>query len=820
MNTRRDFLKAAAALATPGALPSIIQRAAAIEPEKGSTFLDAEHVVILMQENRSFDHCYGSLQGVRGFNDPRAVTLPDGSPVWCQTNAAGETYAPFRLDMRGSNATWLGCLPHDWPDQSRTRNDGRYDRWLDNKRPLRRGAEHLPLTLGYHTRQDLPFYYALADAFTVCDHAFCSSLTGTTPNRLHLWSGTLRAKADPASKANVRNGDAETEAGLSWKTFPDRLSERGIDWRVYQNELYVHTGLTSEHAAWLGNFGDNPLEYFYNYGVRFNKRHREWLAAGLKETAAYLKKVAAELSALPQPWPEEEKKKLTNAQRQHEWFRKQSEKWNEANFKTQPAAARENHARAFTCNEGDPDFRTLEAVTYEDGDTKRTMNTPAGDVLHQFRADVEAGKLPAVSWLVAPQLFSDHPDSPWYGAWYLAEVMEILTKNPAVWAKTIFILCYDENDGYFDHLVPFVPPDPDHPGTGKAPASLRTELEFVRAPQEEAHKKEWPKSETFTGPIGLGYRVPMVIASPWSRGGYVCSEVFDHTSVIRLLEIWLTQKTGKPVSEPNITPWRRAMCGDLTSAFRPAAPIKQETLPREEANAFLTGIHRARFRPEPKVPHMLSKADLADSAKFLPQQEPGTRPACALPYELHVHGGVTEDGKSFAITFAAGREQFGSRSAGAPFHVYTPDDYKDSPRGRTWAFAVPAGESLTHSWPLDHFPDGRYHLRVHGPNGYWREFKGSPATRLPAIQLVPEKDGRLSLRASSQSPATLRLEDVSYGTPPRELQVAGQLTHSIDLGASHGWYDLRLSNGTTYARYAGHVETTLPSRTDPLMGKG
>src|SRR5262245_55024408 len=104
MQSRRDFFKQAALLIAS------VQQAARIEPAAGSTYLDAEHVVILMQENRSFDHCFGSLQGVRGFNDPRAITLPNNNRVWLQTNAAGETYVPFRLDMKRTNATWMGSL--------------------------------------------------------------------------------------------------------------------------------------------------------------------------------------------------------------------------------------------------------------------------------------------------------------------------------------------------------------------------------------------------------------------------------------------------------------------------------------------------------------------------------------------------------------------------------------------------------------------------------------------------------------------------------------------------------------------------------------
>lgn len=147
-----------------------------------------------MQENRSFDHCFGTLQGVRGFNDPRTITLPDGDTVWAQKNEKGETFLPFRLKIKDTRSTWMGSLPHSWTDQADARNNGRYDQWLIAKKPGRAAFAHVPLTLGYYNREDIPFYYALADAFTVCDQNFCSSLTGTTPNRLYLYRHHSRSK--------------------------------------------------------------------------------------------------------------------------------------------------------------------------------------------------------------------------------------------------------------------------------------------------------------------------------------------------------------------------------------------------------------------------------------------------------------------------------------------------------------------------------------------------------------------------------------------------------------------------------------------------
>ena len=176
MDTRREFLKKAALLAGSAGLGSglsaSIEKAWAIAPAPGSTYLDAEHVVILMQENRSFDHCYGALRGVRGFNDPRAITLPNKNRVWLQTNRAGQTFAPFRLNLHDTKATWMSSLPHSWTNQVDARNEGKYDRWLDVKPSGHREYAHMPLTLGYYDRQDIPFYYALAR----CVHGLRSEL--------------------------------------------------------------------------------------------------------------------------------------------------------------------------------------------------------------------------------------------------------------------------------------------------------------------------------------------------------------------------------------------------------------------------------------------------------------------------------------------------------------------------------------------------------------------------------------------------------------------------------------------------------------------
>ena len=308
MPSRREFLQRAALFAGGPALAeslfASVQKAAAIDPAAGSTYLDAEHIVVLMQENRSFDHSFGRLRGVRGFNDPRAVTLPDQNPVWLQSNAAGETFTPFRLNIKETKSTWLGSLPHAWPDQTDARNDGNHDGWLEHKPSSRKECAGMPLTLGYYDREDIPFYYALADAFTVCDQHFCSSLTGTTANRLYLWTGTMREEQHDRGKANIHNSDVDYGSEAKWTTFPERLEEAGIDWRVYQNELSIASGLSSADDDWLANFTDNPLEWFEQFHVGFLPTHRAYLEKIAPSLPAEIEQMEKEAAALPAGAPE------------------------------------------------------------------------------------------------------------------------------------------------------------------------------------------------------------------------------------------------------------------------------------------------------------------------------------------------------------------------------------------------------------------------------------------------------------------------------------------------------------------------------------
>ncbi|GAA2937488.1 alkaline phosphatase family protein [Streptomyces thioluteus] len=468
--SRRRLLGSAAGAAGGAALallPPSVQRAVAAGPAGPASLRDIRHVVMLMQENRSFDHYFGTLKGVRGFADPDALRLSTGRSVFHQPDPENPKgyLLPFRLDTRRTSAQAIPSTSHSWSVQHEAWNGGRMDRWL----PAHRKADgkNGPYVMGYHTREDIPFQFALAETFTLCDAYHCSVFGPTWPNRLYWMTGTI----DPGGTMGGPVINNTMPSPYRWTTYAERLQKAGVSWRVYQEE---------------DNYGCNMLEWFRTF--------RE---------------------AKP----------------------------------------------------GNP--------LYERG----MRRLPEGT----FEDDARNDRLPAVSWIIPTGPASEHPDSlPAAGADFVARKIEAIADNPRVWAKTVFILNYDENDGLFDHVPPPVPPK-------------GTKDEFVGGL-----------------PVGGGFRVPCLIVSPWTVGGWVAGERFDHTSALRFLERW----TG--VREPNISAWRRRTFGDLTSAFGFGAPARRvPRLPLDTERE----LEEARW----EVGH-LPKPALPGAAQRFPEQERGSRP--------------------------------------------------------------------------------------------------------------------------------------------------------------------------------------------------
>ncbi|MGJ1206255.1 phosphocholine-specific phospholipase C [Sphingobacterium lactis] len=819
MDSRRDFLKKASMLAGATAaihvMPASIQRALAIEAKAGSTYLDAEHIVFLMQENRSFDHCFGTLKGVRGFNDPRVMRQPNGLPVWYQSNGNKQIHPPFHLDIVNTKATWMGDLPHSWHNMLAARNEGKMNNWLEAKKPGNEAYKHIPLTMGYYERKDIPFYYAFADAFTVCDQHFCSSLTGTSANRSYFWSGTVREEAhNPESTAHVDNYQINYK-DVSWKTYPERLEEAGVSWKVYQNELSLPVGFEGEEESWLANFTDNNLEFHKQYQVKFHPAYH-----------AYAKRRVKEIEHLLTVAKFANQEAYEKVVKELEGYRSDVAAYSPENFAKLSKQQQAIHNKAFTTNVHDPAYHALSSISYTENGEKKTVQVPQGDVFHQFREDVKKGQLPTVSWLVAPSRFSDHPGSPWYGAWYVSETLDILTANPEVWKKTIFILTYDENDGYFDHVSPFVPALSSAPHSGALPKGLDTEAEYVTQDQE---RKRINKEIDFpNSPIGLGYRVPMVVASPWTKGGWVNSEVFDLTSNLQFLEHFLQKKYKKKVKEENITPWRRLVCGDLTSVFRPVPDSQRPNIDFVDRDQYVERIYTAKNKALPAGYETLDdrtltlwKEDLLRPTG-LNLQEPGTKLACAIPYNMDANLVIDQEKGIVQMQFEVeGVFRKSTKDHAAPFQVMSLVSYGAWEPGKVWSFTAKENEILTYNWKIADFPDGKFSFTVHGPNGFYRLFKGSLQSKPYPIK-VKVADFRKGFQVMINTAGEkLVVADVSYGLASQNVpQGSGKLQWNLE--SSDGWYDFAIQHPDDpefLFRFAGHQEDGKPSTTDPLMGK-
>lgn len=776
---RKEFLEKSAllmaGLGTSSMLHPAILKAISIEPALSSTFFDAEHVVILMQENRSFDHTFGAMKGVRGFSDKRAFVKEDGHSVFFQKNNEGQYAAPARLDLKNSKSTWMSSLPHSWSDQQHALNNMKYDQWLQAKASGHKDYKNIPLTLGYHNREDLPFYYQLADAFTVFDQYFCSSLTGTTPNRLFLWSGTIREQQNGSVKANVYNHniDYDKNRQATWRSFPEILEEQNIPWRIYQNEISLPKGMPGEEESWLGNFTDNPIEWFSNFKVKFSKGYHEHIPNLIKYFEAEIKKNPT--------------KKL--------YFETLIQELNEDlvtyhpdNYAKLSQTEKNLHEKAFTTNSGDPDYWKIKIDTDEKGER---LVVPKGDVLHQFRKDVNEKKLPVVSWLVAPQCFSDHPSSPWYGAWYISEVLNILTKDPETWKKTILIINYDENDGYFDHVIPFSPPsNPSQP----VDLNGKDGVEYVSRKQHYMSSEGLGDNEKIEGNVGLGFRVPMIIASPWTRGGFVNSEVSDHTSVLQFLETFIQKKYKKNVTVDNISNWRRAVCGDLTSAFN-SANVSIPKMNYLDQKSFAEQINSAKNKP---VPNLKWYKENELNNNLLDIQEKGMKPSNALPYRYQVH---LDQGK-IVMSNKAGN--------GVPLTIY--DKNKLATEGYYFSYALFANQELYH--PIN---SENYDYEVHGPNGFFRKLKGESLPKVDVIlsDINDKKEVNLIFKNLSGQKQNVYFENL-YTHEIKNFEIKKlEEQLNINIKMTKGWYDFKIKIGDHFWQFSGRVEMGGPSVSDP-----
>ena len=699
---RRSFLKLAGGAISSGAalaaMPLPIRQALAIPAAQVTgTIRDIKHIVILMQENRSFDHYFGTMRGVRGFGDRHTIPLPGGRTGWRQSDGQKEI-PPFHLNTKNTDALCLPSTPHSFADAQAAWGQGKLEQWPRFKTPY---------SMGYYKREDIPFQFALAEAFTICDAYHCSVTAGTDPNRIVFWSGSssdpnLRAQginctdehSEPDNFRSWIKGKHPTPGytyvgnPLKWPTIPDVLEKAGVSWRIYQDPNDNWTGAMHGCLAF-------------------------------------------------------------------ESFR--------------------------TC--------TPDSALYKNGMTNWSL-----DHLAQHAQD---GTLPAVSWVLPSAPFSEHPhgSTPVEGAEFTAKILQALTSNPEVWSKTAFFLTFDENDGQFDHLPPAAPPSYDIDGKMAGKSTLELKGHYFSDP-ERKHLDKADQESGLIRPFGMGPRVPMYVASPWSKGGWVNSQVFDHTSVGQFLE----KRFGIVI--PAISPWHRAVSGDLTTAFdfqSPNDPVFP-TLPNVSgaSSVVLVHIQRPTITP-PDRPTPLF-------------QEDGVRPSRALPYELNVLSNIDSKSGQVSIEFR------NTGKAGAVFHVYDQLNLDRIPK----RYTVEAGKSLSDTW--DSMKNGgKYDIAIFAPNGFRRDLSGDIAQTSAEVSVrykSAQKKMQLTLRNLGAATTTVEIIHNAYGEAGKTLVVSAgaRIQREWSVADSGSWYDFTVTAAGFSRRAAGRIESGEHGMSDPAMG--
>ncbi|PRY54016.1 phospholipase C [Knoellia remsis] len=695
--SRRTILgggTAAAALAATGSLlPASVHRAMAA-PMRTGGLEQVEHVILLMQENRSYDHYYGTLRGVRGYGDRHPLRLRDPEPgelpnVLAQPRSFSGTVLPFSLREAAKAAgrsnddiQYLGDLPHGFSDATRAWADGWWDQWVPAKTVT---------TMTYYDRRDIPLQYELSETFTALDAYHCSVYGSTNPNRNYFWTGTTGYEPGSTTQRAVTNAAYNyAHKGYDWTTYPERLEAAGVSWQIYQE--------------W-DNFTDNAVEYF-----------KPWKEIGRKILAhvdgAYLT-TEAFYDSLPGKSASEQDRLL-------------------AQFETGRASLSEAERSLFD---------------------RAAYRSRPGTLLERLGADIKAGTLPKVSWLVPTAALSEHPgaSTPVGSANLIHDLLDLVASDLDTWSKTAILINFDENDGYFDHVPPATPP---RPASGAGP--------------------DWYDGR----PIGLGPRVPMTIVSPWTVGGFVDSSIADHTSTLRFLEL----VTG--VREPNISDWRRSVCSDLTSAF----DFARQGSPPALAEPGPVPSKRARWRPS------------APSDQELPLQEPGRRPARALPYRPSAS--VAVEGNSVSVWVAGGA------ATDVPFAVYPYAASASRPEYVVAAAGSPETVTLGAA-------DGRWDVTVQGPDRFWMDSAGAlsgAAAGLVVSHEYVEKRPNLGLVLTNRGSEDLvvTVSALAYRGGSRPVRLKAGATKKLVWETDQGWYDVELTvaeDSDWRLRLTGHVET-------------
>ena len=771
---------------------------------------DVKHIVVFMQENRAFDHYYGTLKGVRGYNDRTSPLLPSG-------------LSPFYQPIKGevTHSILCGCYSLKKPDDSCKITFNRA------------GADLKGIIMSATCPVITDVLKGATPSITIKDGESCGSLLAqvynarieglvvkdyitsapSCPSDLHV-----KTNADANANTSLLKNDPTENYLLPYPLMFNDTSATcmGAPEMAYESNMNMLRG--GRVDAWntarnpgygMSYFNRTDLPYYYQLADTFTISdsyfqstftatcpNREMLFSGSNGLS---------VASLNPPLNPKQYCMLDDSEPTDPGFQ----------WETMAETLMKNNVswKLYQGNDNFDDNGFAWFDTFRDakeGDAlydlgmKRVNSTSPYGFIQAFEQDIINGTLPQVSWLVGPAALSEHASNhPQSGEDLSHRIMKILQRHPDVYKNMAFILNYDEGGQFYDHAVPPLPPT-NATMHGGGQSTVTTDGELTLESQfniDQGH------------PIGLGWRVPMMLISPWTRGGYVFSEVSDHTSVIQFIE----QRFN--VHCPNISPWRRAVTSDLTSAFDFTKPDYSwpATFPKTINNVNISQ-KQCDENPPPAVP----------TEQNMATQESGVKKQRAIPsYVFNVVDSIDTTSKSINFNIQhVGKTTAGSFSVYDRAGVGSVNNYTQSPP--RW-YTVESKKSITtKAWNID-ATDG-YELYVHGPNGFVRVFRGNGVTDSlynVTLQYSPTKQHVIltMFNHGTTKDQLFFITDMAYGGQPQTITVKkGQNTAtSFDVSKSGNWYDIAVTTSNEklfLRRFMGKMETGKDTTTDPAMGRG
>lgn len=735
---------------------------------------DLEHIVVFMQENRAFDHYYGTLRGVRGFNDHAAPLLPSGKSPFYQPTS---TKPPSTNSMCGCGACSLIWNTIGDNELQQLFNEMECDSFVG----LLAGA---------------------TPSVNVVDGELCSKMLGEVLNttiqhmkvsyQLSMYSSCPADLKMNFSKYTMIEKTEKDEYMLpfhlafnetSATCMPAPEMDYPCDLKMWNNGRMDAWNTGRSPGFGMSFFERSDLPYYFALADAFtvgdqyfqstftptnpNRLHQFSGSNGLYANGTVILDDSEPATGINWETLAETLEKAGvswKVYQETDNFDDNAFEWFEAFKAAQP---------------GSP--------LYEKG--KKRVAT--GTLVDEFYQDVFNRTLPQVSIIIAPTWLSEHATNhPQDGEDLTARLISVLSapENKEVYAKTAFILNYDEGGQFYDHH--WTPTPPVSEFDGKSTVSTVGEVLLnITAAVTPYH------------PIGLGFRVPLMIISPWTRGPYTYSEVSDHTSVLKLIE----KRFG--VHCPNISPWRRAVVSDLSAAFDFEHPDYTWPVFPSTKNNTNESKSQCAGLPYPTIP----------TEQTFPSQEEGTRLTRPLPYDFS----ISDSFKNNVLTITMSN----TGESGVVFLVY---DLK-TPLNAPKKYTIEAGKELEDSWQID----GNYNYSLHGPNGFVRGFSGIANDLNVKVTLDSDRlTKKMSLKVESfKESCFLDIEDESHlssflSIEKGKLEKGQIIEKELPIHETGYWYNYvikvycgSMNDIALERRFKGHLEVKTVTTTDPEMGK-